>query len=254
MNFFKSTFYINKDPIINEIFIKKHKVKHLGFNKNEGNWKYEYNQLNYEASYKKYTGYTQNKYAFLPKCEYYSNSGYQVIDTSIERIKNNSSGLKIILTFKRPDKIIGVDLGKIAFIVTSDNQRILKPPLEEIDNIYDNQKFLHSVAEILVMGSDCIIFENLKDSEDCCFFTERNLISIVKAKARKENKKVYILKSNFYESSKTCSNCCFIHEKLDKSERYWTCPSCGSFHERDFNAAINIRNKGIEENNLFLEY
>jgi putative transposase len=45
----------------------------------------------------------------------------------------------------------------------------------------------------------------------------------------------------FYPSSKLCSVCGY-HAELSLSERVWTCPDCGTKHDRDINAAINIRN------------
>lgn len=44
----------------------------------------------------------------------------------------------------------------------------------------------------------------------------------------------------FYPSSKTCSNCGHVLEKLELSQREWACPQCGAHHDRDFNAAKNI--------------
>ena len=44
----------------------------------------------------------------------------------------------------------------------------------------------------------------------------------------------------WYPSSKTCSACGFVLETLDLDEREWTCPRCGSHHDRDINAARNI--------------
>jgi putative transposase len=45
----------------------------------------------------------------------------------------------------------------------------------------------------------------------------------------------------FDPSSKTCSNCGHIKHDLKLSDREWTCTSCNSLHDRDVNAAINIR-------------
>ena len=45
----------------------------------------------------------------------------------------------------------------------------------------------------------------------------------------------------FYPSSKTCSCCGHQLEKLDLSVRTWTCPSCSTHHDRDVNAAINLK-------------
>jgi putative transposase len=48
----------------------------------------------------------------------------------------------------------------------------------------------------------------------------------------------------FYPSSKTCSACGRIVEKLPLTVREWEC-RCGAVHDRDVNAAINIRGAGL---------
>jgi putative transposase len=47
----------------------------------------------------------------------------------------------------------------------------------------------------------------------------------------------------FFASSKTCSKCGIINEALTLKDRIWTC-ACGATHDRDINAAVNIRNSG----------
>lgn len=55
-----------------------------------------------------------------------------------------------------------------------------------------------------------------------------------------------VIKINrFFASSKTCSGCGHVKDKLDLSEREWTCTKCDTTHDRDVNAAINIRNSGM---------
>ena len=44
----------------------------------------------------------------------------------------------------------------------------------------------------------------------------------------------------FYPSSKLCSTCGFKYKELKLKERFWTCSNCGSEHDRDRNAAINL--------------
>jgi putative transposase len=44
----------------------------------------------------------------------------------------------------------------------------------------------------------------------------------------------------FFPSSKRCSKCGYIHEKLTLDIREWTCPECGTHHDREVNAATNI--------------
>lgn len=48
------------------------------------------------------------------------------------------------------------------------------------------------------------------------------------------------LVDRFYPSSKLCSDCGFKYKDLKLSERYWVCSNCGSKHDRDINAAINL--------------
>ncbi|WP_300653109.1 RNA-guided endonuclease TnpB family protein [Hydrogenophaga sp.] len=46
----------------------------------------------------------------------------------------------------------------------------------------------------------------------------------------------------WFASSKICSCCGHKLEALALSQRYWTCPTCESIHDRDVNAAINLKN------------
>ena len=56
---------------------------------------------------------------------------------------------------------------------------------------------------------------------------------------------VVIVADRWYPSSKTCSACGHKLEALPLSVREWTCPECGSVHDRDVNAAINLRNLAV---------
>jgi putative transposase len=49
----------------------------------------------------------------------------------------------------------------------------------------------------------------------------------------------------WYPSSKTCSCCGYKLAALDLSIRQWTCPECAVLHDRDINAAINLRNMAV---------
>ena len=58
--------------------------------------------------------------------------------------------------------------------------------------------------------------------------------------------KMLIKVDRFFASSKTCSECGHVNKEVkDLAIRSWTCPNCGVYHDRDTNAAINIRNEGI---------
>jgi putative transposase len=53
--------------------------------------------------------------------------------------------------------------------------------------------------------------------------------------------------SQWYPSSKTCSNCGCVKESLTLAERVFHCEHCGYEEDRDVNAATNLRNLAQEE-------
>ncbi len=50
----------------------------------------------------------------------------------------------------------------------------------------------------------------------------------------------------FFPSSQLCSNCGHRHNKLSLKERSWTCANCGILHDRDINAAVNLKKEGFK--------
>jgi putative transposase len=55
----------------------------------------------------------------------------------------------------------------------------------------------------------------------------------------------YIEIDRWFPSSKRCSNCGYIAEKMPLNIREWDCPSCGTHHDRDINASKNILAAGL---------
>ena len=51
----------------------------------------------------------------------------------------------------------------------------------------------------------------------------------------------------FDASSKTCHVCGYIKKDLKLSDREWVCPVCGEIHDRDFNAAVNIKHMALKK-------
>ncbi|HVE43733.1 MAG TPA: RNA-guided endonuclease TnpB family protein, partial [Gammaproteobacteria bacterium] len=63
-------------------------------------------------------------------------------------------------------------------------------------------------------------------------------------KAAAEGKAV-IVADKWFASSKICSHCTHKRESLPLSVRTWICPDCATTHDRDINAAINLKNMAV---------
>ncbi len=71
---------------------------------------------------------------------------------------------------------------------------------------------------------------------DMGFFEFRRQL---KYKAKRRGRTV-VVADPWFASSKMCSVCGSIRQKVPLSERQWTCPVCGAHHKRDLNAARNL--------------
>ena len=64
-------------------------------------------------------------------------------------------------------------------------------------------------------------------------------LEILKYKSQKHNRELFQV-GQWTATTKPCSACGHQNENLSLSDRHWRCPACGSEHDRDVNAAINI--------------
>ena len=69
-------------------------------------------------------------------------------------------------------------------------------------------------------------------------------VEILKYKCQK-HKRLFKQVGQWTATTKPCSDCGFHNESLTLSDRQWICPECGSHHDRDINAAVNILRAGI---------
>ena len=114
--------------------------------------------------------------------------------------------------------------------------------------------FIHKLTKELVTKYDSIAIEDLdvkgmleghsdlaRRISDCSWFTFRQLLTY-KSELYGCN---LIVIPRFYPSSKSCSNCNYINDNLKLTDREWLCPNCGLTLDRDYNASLNILNKGL---------
>ena len=60
-----------------------------------------------------------------------------------------------------------------------------------------------------------------------------------------EQGKMLVKIDKWFPSSKTCHECGYVLEELSLSTRTWECPVCHAVHDRDRNAAKNIKMEGM---------
>ena len=72
----------------------------------------------------------------------------------------------------------------------------------------------------------------------------REFLNFLEWVALKKGKQV-VLRDQWFPSSKTCSHCGYVLESLELEVREWECSSCHPHHDRDLNAAKNLKTGGI---------
>jgi putative transposase len=75
------------------------------------------------------------------------------------------------------------------------------------------------------------------------------LLAMIKYKSEWYRKPCIVVGKTF-PSSQMCNKCGYINSLVKNTKiREWVCPNCEAHHDRDVNAAINLRNEGIKINN-----
>jgi putative transposase len=108
--------------------------------------------------------------------------------------------------------------------------------------------FLHRASIRLVRDNDLIVIEDLavrnmvgnrhlaRVISDCGWGEFRRQLEY---KCQRYGRQLVVI-DRWYPSSKTCPACGYLLPELSLSTRTWQCPSCGTRHDRDINAARNI--------------
>ena len=139
----------------------------------------------------------------------------------------------------------------------SNNRNKQRIKVARLHKKIQNQRndYLHKLSKKIVDENQIICIEDLKvkdmmnDSKLARNISDvswSRFVSILIYKADWYGRTVIRVPSD-YPSSQLCSKCSYKNSiTRDLAIRKWTCPKCGSVHDRDINAAINILSKGIE--------
>lgn len=127
--------------------------------------------------------------------------------------------------------------------------------------------YYHKLTRALVNESQVIGIESLtvsnmirnrKLSRHIADASWSTLTTMLAYKAIESGHCALVKAERFYASTQTCSNCNHRLAKDDKltlAQRFWTCPHCRAVHDRDKNAAVNLKKIGVtllQEKQLFL--
>ncbi|MYF98655.1 IS200/IS605 family element transposase accessory protein TnpB [Candidatus Poribacteria bacterium] len=107
------------------------------------------------------------------------------------------------------------------------------------------------LADMLCSTYDTIVMETLnidgmkrlwgrKISDLACY----QFIQLLEQKCAKHGKQLIQI-GQWTPTTKPCSSCGYQNKNLTLEDRQWTCPACGTTHDRDINAAINIKQAGL---------
>lgn len=126
----------------------------------------------------------------------------------------------------------------------------------QFDRVANQRKdWLHKITTFLVRNYDVISLEDLnvrgmvKNHNLAKAITNVALGEFnrqIEYKAQMYRKQIYRA-DRFFPSSKTCSVCGCIQDKMPLNVREWTCPECRAHHDRDINAATNLLRQAMPE-------
>ena len=207
---------------------------------------------------------TTDKYYVSITCEVnhkpFRKTGSKIgIDTGIKDLAILSDGkvYKNIKTLKNNLKKLKYEQRQLSKKVKGSSSRnkqrkTLTLVHEKITNV--RKDYLHKISTEIIKNHDVICVEDLavknmmKNHKLAQAFSDVSLgsfYSMLEYKA-KWNDKQYVKIDRYFPSSKMCSNCGWINQDLTLKDREWTCPSCNTTHDRDFNAAKNILKQGLK--------
>ena len=114
--------------------------------------------------------------------------------------------------------------------------------------------FLHKLSKAIIDEKQVVVVEDLNIkgllgsnlSKSISDSSWSKFLSYLRYKAELYGR-TFIQVDRFFPSSKLCHYCGYKKEGLTLHERTWICPICGTYHDRDINASINLYKVGMEQ-------
>ena len=186
------------------------------------------------------------------------------LDYSQKHFYVDSNGEKANYPFfyRQMEEKLAKEQRKLSFMeYGSKNYYKQKKKVDKIHKKIRNQRldFINKEVYYLVSKYDVIVVEDIDlRAMGSCLSLGKNLHDIgfgifrTKLTNKLEDKGSVLVKiDRFYPSTKTCHCCGYINKEISKSTTEWDCPDCGEHHDRDENAAINIKEEGFR---IFSDY
>lgn len=139
----------------------------------------------------------------------------------------------------------------------SNNYRKQKIKVARLHEKVANQRkdFLHKLSNQIANDYDIVCIEdlNMKAMGQCLNFGKSvadngwGMFTTFLGYKLADRGKILAKIDKWFPSSKMCRVCRTMNNELTLADREWTCEGCGTHHDRDWNAAINIRNEGLRQ-------
>jgi len=131
------------------------------------------------------------------------------------------------------------------------DRKVIPKVYERVKN--SRQDFLHKLSYKLGSDSLAVIVDNLYvlgvagNLNWAKAISDKGLGTCSPGRAQKWERKGgnLVEVDRWFPSSKLCSNCFHQRTQMPLDIREWTCPHCGTDHDQQGNAAINLRAEGI---------